>query len=447
MQRRIEVWLAPLAIAALLSGAGAPAWAQSPDAGAAPAPERWHVAIEAAANVRDSQDLKFALHAPYPGSSGAPAFQQTVDPGTHAEVSSVSLAVDYRPSSLLRAHLRFDGVDLYYRNPTTTDHPYDLAELWLLWGRETPVAVLPATPGAYVRIGKFRRAEAQADRHLESYGLATTAFERWEDAGIEAGGDLGSHLFGKIAVTEGNPLFVRDPNALAGDTPLLLTNYTQAERNSGIVVLYDTHVESLDFAHPEYAAYLGTRFGDPSGDNGMELMLWGRRRTLADSIDLPGSPLGGDLAALAGPGGVPLVPFSGNGKHELGANLWLYHGGLSLFAQWVVQRVAGLGRTGVEAEAAWRIDLPLRFAVRGRQLFSAITPVLRYSRLHDDFPNLQPTPEPSLDWDWDKYDAGLRLGIWGGIDLTVELAWNRIDLTPQLVSNESEGLATLRLRW
>ncbi len=412
-----------------------------------PTPRKFHVAVEAKVNLRDSQDTQFPLRSPYPGSGGEQAYQETVDPGTHGEVSSLSLQMDYQASPLFQAHLRFDGLNLYYRNPTSTDRQYDLAELWVRWGREPRVAVLPAAPGFYVRAGKFRRAEQQADRHLESYGLVTTAFDRWEDAGVELGGDLGRHFFVKAALTQGNPLFIRDPNALAGDTPDLLGSYDQARLNSGMVVLYDTHVESISFAHPEYAGYLGYRLADAAGGTGLEVMGWGRQRTLANSIGLPGSPIGGDLAILVGPGGAPILPFHGDTKQELGLNVWLYHdSGLSLYSQLVAQRVAGLARTGVEAEAAWRIELPLVWAAGGHQLFRSIAPAVRYSQLNDGFHNLFPTSEPSLAWNWQKYDGGLRIALWMDLDLTVEYSYNRIFLDPQQVINENEALATLRIR-
>jgi hypothetical protein len=405
----------------------------------ASSPRRFKIGIELDANFRHSEDTRFG-YSPLYG-----ALQQTVDPGSHAEVSNVSLLADYDPSPLWHAHLRFNGVNLYYRNPTSTDHRYDLAELWVRWGREAATAAVPERPGFYVKLGKFARPERQQDRHLQSYGLVGTAFDLFEDAGLEAGADFGRHVFAKLAVSQGNPLFVRDPNALAGDTPDLLLRYGSARLDGGFTILYDTRVERLDFAHPEAAAYLGWRFADEAGANRLQLMAFGRRRTLAATVDLPGSPLDGDLATLR-PLGAPILPLRGNGKQEVGAVLWFYHGGLAVFAEYVDQLVAGLGRAGIEAEAAWQIELPLAFAASGRQLFPYLEPAVRYSKLHNRFYNLQPTPEPSLAWDWEKLDGGVRLGIWGGIDLTVEYAYNRIFLTSGRTIHENELLGTLRIR-
>jgi hypothetical protein len=403
-------------------------------------PKRFKIGIELDANFRHSEDTRFGY------GPGYRSTQETVDPGSHGEVSTVALLADYDPSPSWHAHLRFNGVNLYYRNPTSTDHPYDLAELWVRWGRETATAAMPRRPGFYVKLGKFPRPERQQDRHLQSYGLVGTAFDLFEDAGLEAGADLGRHFFAKLAVSQGNPLFVRDPNALAGDTPDLLLRYAGAPLDGGFTILYDTHVERLDFAHPEVAAYLGWRLADETGANQLQLMAFGRRRTLAAAVDLPGSPLDGDLATLR-PLGAPILPLRGNGKQEVGAGLWIYQAsGLALFAEYVDQLVAGLGRTGIEAEAAWQIELPLAFAAGGRQLFPHLAPAVRYSKLHNRFYNLQPSPEPSLAWDWEKFDGGVRVGIWGGIDVTVEYAYNRIFLSSGRTIHENELLGTLRVR-
>jgi hypothetical protein len=442
--------LCVLAAGAVLSpAAGAAAAAPAPLSAAAaddqpeaarPRPRRFKLGLELDVHFRHSQDTEFRAGQVY-----QPTLE-TVDPGSHGEVSSVALLADYDPSPLWHAHLRFNGVNLYYRNPTSTDHEYDLAELWLRVGRETATATVPELPGLYVKIGKFPRPERQQDRHLQSYGLAGTAFDLFEDAGVEAGADLGRNLFVKVAFTEGNPLFIRDPNALAGDTPDLLLRYESARLGSGFPILYDTHVERLDFAHPEAAAYLGWRLADDAGTNRVQLMAFGRRRHLTAAVDLPGSPLDGDLATLA-PLGRPILPLRGNGKQEVGAELWFYQAaGLAVFAEWVDQLVAGLGRTGVEAEASWRVELPLALAAGGRQLFSYLQPAARWSKLHNRFYNLRPTPEPSLAWDWEKLDGGIRVGLWGGIDLTVEYAYNRIFLATGGILHASELLGTLRAR-
>jgi hypothetical protein len=446
------VTLAPapiLAAADPSTAASAPAAAISDEppqeqapAPAAPAPaHHFKLGIELKANYRHSSDVRFDYELP----DGIHT-QETVDPGSHAEVSMLALLADYDPAPLWHAHLRFNGVNLYYRNPTSTDHQYDLAELWLRFGRETGAAVVPERAGAYLKLGKFQRPERHLERPLESYGLVATAFNLFEDAGLEAGADLGRHFFAKAMVSQGNPLFVRDPDALAGDQAVLLAPDATGKLNSGNTVLYDTHVEHLDFARPEIAGYLGVRLGEAGGANSLQLMAWGRRRKLASSVDLPGSPLGGDLATFS-PLGSPIVPFRGDRKQEVGANLWLdLRGGVSLFAEYVNQTVAHLGRSGIEIEASWKIELPLALAAGGHQLFSYIAPAVRGSKLHNRFDNIDPTPESSLAWDWQKLDAGVKIGLWSDVDLTVEYSYNRIFLAPRIYVPSNETLGTLRIR-
>jgi hypothetical protein len=71
---------------------------------------------------------------------------------------------------------------------------------------------------------------------------------------------------------------------------------------------------------------------------------------------------------------------------------------------------------------------------------------VRYSKLDNDFGNERPTSAPSLAWDWEKIDAGLRLGVFSGIDLTVEYADNLFILGSGAERENNEFLSTLRWR-
>ncbi len=140
------------------------------------------------------------------------------------------------------------------------------------------------------------------------------------------------------------------------------------------------------------------------------------------------------------------MPLEGDDKQEVGANVWLYLGGFCFFGQFVDQELAGLPRTGIEAEVSWQFDLPLVWAIADRQLFTSIAPAVRWSKLDNDFRNApgKPNSAPSLAWDWEKIDAGLRLGVFSGVDLTLEYADNRFILASGAERENNELLATLR---
>ena len=121
-------------------------------------------------------------------------------------------------------------------------------------------------------------------------------------------------------------------------------------------------------------------------------------------------------------------------------------GGLSFFGQYVDQDLGGLGRTGLEGEVSWRFDLPLVWAVDDRQLFTFISPAVRYSKLDNDFRSHPLSPAPSLAWDWEKLDYGVRLGVFEGIDLTAEYADNSFILGSGAERENDELLTTLRWR-
>jgi hypothetical protein len=407
--------------------------------------------LEAKASFRDSDDFAFPVNFGF-GPEEIPSgqtrvFERTVNPGQHFEFSAVTLLVDASWGEGLTAHTKIDFIDLYDRNPTSTDHKVDVDEAWLRFGREAAPATLAEKSGAYLKVGKFPHFERQNDRHLESYGLVSTAFNRFEDIGAELGVDLGRHLYLKVSATQGNPVFLRDPNALAGDhgTPAELEEHPVLPLNSGVVIFYDAEAEDIDLdGDLEVGGGLGLRFADEAGRNGIDFLAWAYRRTLAARVALEGSFYGGDLDLLNGPRDPSPLPIRGDEKKEAGANLWAYWNGLTFFGQYVDQKVAGLGRTGIEGELAWRFDLPLVWALGDRQLFPSIAPSVRYSNLDNDFRNVAPTPAPSFAWDWRKVDYGLRLAIVSGTDLTLEYADNRFILGNGRPAKENELLATLR---
>jgi len=411
--------------------------------------------FEAKANYRDSEAFRFPSPFPFPPDFLPPGetrgFLETVNAGEHFEVSVLTLFLDARWGEGIAAHARVDFIDLYDRNPTSSDKKVDVDELWIRFG---PDPLERRGSGLYGKIGKFAHFERQNDRHLESYGLVSTAFNRFEDQGVELGASFGRHVYLRFSATQGNPLFLRDPNALAGDNgtpeldPALHANPDPALK-SGIVILYDAEVEDLDVDGDLELGYgLGVRFGDRDEQGwSVDLLGWSYERTLAETVDLEGTFYGGDLDLLRGPGNAFPLPVRGDEKSEVGGNLWIYAGGLAFFGQYVDQEIAGLTRKGYEAEASWRFDLPLVWAVGGRQLFPSVQPAVRWSRLEPDFAGGSAAfPAPSVRWEWDKLDYGVRLGIVEGVDLTLEYADNTMTLANGSEVSYAELLTTLRWR-
>lgn len=419
-------------------------------------PPRYRLGLEIKAHYRDSDSTRLPSPFPFDPEQRPPGaeqvFMETVDAGSHTELSVLTLEGLARWREDLAARLKIDVVDRYDRNPTSEDREVDVDEAWLRFGFEAEPAAVPARRGAYAKLGKFGKFERQDDRHLESYGLVATAFNRLEDVGLEVGVDLTRHLYAKASYTQGNPLFFRDPNALAGDNGTSIFDPRNGVRNpvseikTGFPIFYDADVDEIDFAHPELGVGLGWRWASAAGFAAVDVLAWGYTRELAAEADLHHTFYGGDLDLLLGPRNATPLPISGDEKQEVGANLWLYVGGFSLFAQFVDQDLAGLDRTGREVEASYSFDLPYAGALAGRQLFPWISLTVRHSELDPDF-GLDPKgqyPAPSVVWDWEKLDVGLRLALFRGLDVTVEWQDNTFVTRVGERSND-ELLVTLAL--
>lgn len=436
-------------------GEGAP----PPDESAASTEEardlEFHFGIEGKAHYRDSESFRIASPFLFPGDFLPPGatrgFLETVDEGQHFEISVLTLFADATWGPSVAAHAKVDFIDLYDRNPTSSDQKVDVDELWLRFGHDPTTSA--ERFAIYAKVGKFGHFERQNDRHTESYGLISTAFNRFEDQGVEVGLDFGPHLFVRASVTQGNPLFFRDPNALAGDngTPAgdpSLHTHPVPVLQSGFPIFYDAEVEDLDVDGDLETGYgLGLRFGEAGSGHEITLLGWAYQRKLADTVALNGTFYGGDIDLLNGPFDGFSLPISDDDKKEVGANLWIYQGGLSLFGQYVAQELAGMDRTGYEAEVAWRFDLPLAWAAGGRQLFPSVQPVVRYSYLKPEFAGGSPQyPSQSVRWEWTKLDYGVRLGLIDGVDLTIEFADNEMTLANGSKVSNDELLTTLRFR-
>lgn len=404
--------------------------------------------VEVRGHLRDSEQAKFPTLFPFPPShlpvGDTSAFLETVDEGQHAEISLISLSGLWDINDKLSFQFKLDAIDKYDRNPTSGDRKFDVDSAFLRYGDHFAATKIPDSPGFYAQIGKFKKFEQQRERRTESYGVVSTAFNRFEDSGIEAGFDLPNGLYGKLSWTTGNPVFMRDPNALAGD------NGTNDRRvppenpdprlKSGIVMLYDAEIEDFDLGDtPEIGAALGYRWLSADGQQSLDLMAFGYERDIEEGVSLHGTFYGADidlfdLGEVPGAAGIRL-PYSGNDKTEKGMNIWYYNGNFSLFGQYVDQEIADLDRDGYEIELSYVIETPI-----------TLTPVIRYSELNNDFEGTPQYPAPSVWWDWKRIDYGLNADITDNLRLILEYADNRFLRNGRWESND-EILLTLRWQW
>jgi hypothetical protein len=396
--------------------------------------------LELRANYRDSEQQAFRLPFVFPG--GTFRSLETVDAGQHVELSVVSLQLDATYGQWFTARAKIHAIDKYRRNPTSTDRDIDADELFIRFGPNPQFLERPDATSFFLQLGKATKMERQPIRLLESYGLAANAFNRFEDTQALVGGTVGRNLYWRLQVANGNPLFFRDANALAGDngTPGLLKTPPEQELRSGFPILYNAETESLFFQteHLQFGQALGYRWQNDAQTSGYDVIAFHYRRDLADEANLTGTFYGGDLDLLNGPFNVGGLPISGRKKEEWGARGYFEWRGLTAIAQFTAQDVAALKRQGWEVEAGY--NLPLAYGP-----LVSIQPAVRVSGLANDFTgDASKIPAPSTWWDWTKLDLGVRIFFRRNIDLTLERALHDID-APREVSLD-ETLLTLRVR-
>jgi hypothetical protein len=404
---------------------------------------RFRLKAEIKLNFRDSTSDSFTV-----GGTGAPfpIVLATVSPNASSEVSNIALIGEADLTPHILGHFQINFLDLYNRNPTSSSDRVFVREAWLRFGKKYDSVQAAPDTSFYLEAGKFPRFSKQIVRRMESYGLWGTAVGRFEEVGAEIGGSIGPHVYWRGSTTNGNPLFMRDPNALAGDngTPeRTVGSTTPVVYQAGFPILYDTQSTDVNGSGRfQYGGGLGVRFNWGEGNrDGVDAMGWYFRRTLADRVSLHGTFYSGDLRLL---GGNPIpLPVTGNEKTEYGANLEARIGPVHIFGQYVHQDIAGLVRHGYEAEVAWRIPLPGLFASGDSSVVNWIQPVVRVSAIEYDFAIPAGFVAPSFGWNWHKYDAGLRIGIIRGLDLTAEYARNDTRARSRVL-HPDEFLMTLR---
>ncbi len=416
---------------------------------AAPPPPRFRLRAEAKFHYRDTDFVEVRDAFPFPPPFLPPGqdavFLRPPDAGQSFEVSTVNLIGEANLSPNLTGRLEIHFIDLYNRNPISSDDEVQLREAWLRFGQryDGPTSLAPGT-SAYVLAGKAPRFSRQRVRRLESYGLWSTAVGRFEEVQVEVGGTLGPHFYWRAQVGSGNPLFMRDPNALAGDngTPQHVPGSVDPVYESGFPILYDTKSTDVDYdGEMQTGGGLGFKLASDEA-HGFDLLAWYFQRELAPEVDLPGTFYSGDIKLLQGPFLLFPLPFSGDTKREWGLNAELELGGLAMFAQYVDQEIANLPRSGGELELAYRFEMP-GVLVSETPVFRWLQPVVRWSMIDNDFEAPALYPNPAVDWDWTKIDFGVRLGIVPGVDLTAEYALNDVE-TDNGKIHPDELLVTLR---
>jgi hypothetical protein len=440
----------PTGAAALLALALAPAGVRAQGGAPADHGDEDGLAVrfsgELKAHGRWSEDDRFPLSFPFPPDFvpvGEPNVAlQTVSPGTSLEVSRALLHVDVELPRSIAAHLKVAFIDLYDRNPTSTDRAVKVEEAWIGFGKRTgSLEPLPGTT-LFLLAGKAPKFERQPFRRLESYGLVSTAFNRFNDLQVQAGGSIGTRFYFFGQVSNGNPLFMRDPNALAGDNGTAEPPDPDPSLHSGFPIVYHAEVEDLEVDERfEYGGGAGVRLVSADQERGLDLLGFYYRARLSGGARLHGTFYEGDLDLLDGAGGISL-PIEGDRRLEYGANLDLRLGGFSAFAQVVREESAGLPRLAFEVEAGYRFVLG--DPADPGDLFPVLQPAIRFSRLGNDFRAPAGFVAPSLAWDWDKLDLGLRVTIVKRLDLTLEYAIHDIAASRKI--RHDEALATLRLR-
>lgn len=400
---------------------------------------RWGGEIKA--GFRWSQAQESAI---FGGSGALAGFMRTPDPGTSIEIQHLALGGEgeIAPSVYARVEVRF--LDLYNRNPTSTDVTVFVRQAFVRLGRKPEVLSSVKGSRAYALFGMAPRFSKQTTRRFESYGLLGTAIARFEQPQLEVGAGFSEHFFARAMVGSGNPLFLRDTNALSGD------NLSQSPApnpgstyQSGFPILYDAKVQEVDATGSLETGFgLGARAGGGE-KSGAEVLVWRFGRRLSDTARFRGTSYPGELAVLKG-AGFP-IPTEGNRRSEWGVNLQARRGGLRLFGQWAAQDLAGAERHGVEVEAAYLFNLPGFFLVGESPFGNWIQPTFRFSRLANQFQAPRAYPRLAVVWPWKKYDFGLRFGIVRNVDLTAEYTFHQVVRAPGLPNLPmKEFLVTLR---
>jgi len=406
---------------------------------------QFRVSGEVKGHFRWSEDDRFARPA-FPPSFVPQGRQQvelrTVSPGSSIELSKATIFFDVDFPRGISGRVKIDFLDLYDRNPTSSDHNIDVDEAYLRFGKKYESLEPMEGSHMYALFGKAPKFERQIFRRLESYGLVQTAFNRFNDLQLQLGGSVGRHVYFRAQVSNGNPTFFRDPNVLAGDNGVVPPPNPDITLDSGFPIFYHAEVEELAFDDNFEGGFgAGVRYASEDRQKGVDVLGFYYRTTLSEAAKLHGTFYEGDLDLLNGAGSS--LPISGNERKEWGFDVDAQWGELGAFLQYVDEEAASLPRTGIEVEVGYNFVLGDRGDPKA--LFPVIQPVVRYSRIDNGFSAPRDFAAPSVVWDWTKVDFGARVTILQNVDATFEYAYHDIEASQQI--DHDEFLATLRFRF
>ncbi len=430
-----------LALLALLLGARVEAQEEVAPPPVLDEAEGFRFGGEIKAGFRWSQAQESAILSP---SFRVLGFMRTPAAGSSMEIQHLAISGEGFLTSGVFGKFEVRFLDLYNRNPTSTDALVFVRQAFVRFGGKPELLSGEKGSRAYALFGMAPRFTKQTTRHLESYGLLGTAIGRFEQSQFELGASFGGHIYARAMVGSGNPLFLRDTNALAGDNlaEAPIPN-PQATYQTGFPILYDAKVTDVNFSESlEKGFGLGARWGGGL-KAGVDVLGWYFGRRLAERARLRGTDYLGELSALRG-AGYP-IPTRGNQRREWGVNVQAKARGLRFFGQWADQDLAGAGRYGAEAELAWVFTLPGLFLVGESPFGNWIQPTFRFSWLDNRFTAPVAYPRLSVVWPWKKYDFGLRFGLVRNVDLTAEYTVHHVFRTATLPSLPmKEFVMTLR---
>ena len=226
----------------------------------------------------------------------------------------------------------------------------DVREAWISFG--TKRGSLEPLPGSslYALVGKVPKFERQTTATSRA-----TAWSRPPSTGSRTAVEVGARSGGSLlaASSRGNPLFIRDPNALAGDNGTDCRPNPDPHLKWGFPILYDAEVEELAADELESAR---ARHRLLSADSAAgSTCSPATRGPLAEGAK-SGTFYDGDLDILTVPA-TSRCRFPGTSGRSTGSTSTRAWAASPLFAQLVKEEAAGLPRLGIEVEAGYRMAL------------------------------------------------------------------------------------------